>query len=84
MYQQSRLRHFIRVGDVIRNVKESGCFGRSERQLLLLEYLLRKTASRHHADVSQASIAIEVLGRPEDFDPTGDSIVRVEMHRNDF
>ena len=81
MYNRSRLRHFIRVEDVIRNVKESGCFGRSDRQLRLLEYLLRKTAARHHGEVTQATIAIEVLGRPEDFDPTGDSIVRVEMHR---
>lgn len=66
---------------IIEDVKASRCFGRSTRQLKLFEYLLQKSLSGHSNDVTQYSLALDVLNRPESFDSTSDSIVRVEMHR---
>lgn len=67
--------------DIIEDVRESGCFGRSKRQLRLFEHLLEKSRTGLTSEVTQYSIALDVLDRPESFDPGTDSIVRVEMHR---
>ena len=65
------------LGDVIK----SQCFGKSKRQLKLFEYLLLKSLSQKTIEVSQYSIAVDVLDRSDDFDANTDSIVRVELHR---
>lgn len=69
------------VQDIINTVKASNCLGKSKRQYSLLLYLLGEKEHGRVDEISQYSIAKEVLGRGEDFDPTTDSIVRVEMHR---
>lgn len=66
---------------VIEDLRLSECFGRSERQFKLFEYLLKNTLEGNHSALTQYSIAIDVLNRSEDFDSGTDSIVRVEMHR---
>lgn len=66
---------------VIEDLRLSECFGRSERQFKLFEYLLKNTLEGNHSALTQYSIAIDVLNRSEDFDAGTDSIVRVEMHR---
>ncbi len=66
---------------IIKDVENSGCFGRSKRQLQLFEYLLSQSIAGKSSVVTQYSIAIDVLDRPESFDANTDSIVRVEMHR---
>lgn len=51
----------------------------------LLENLFRYVCERHfqgHAGlIKEYTIAVEALGRPAEFDPKKDSIVRVEAHR---
>ena len=66
---------------VISDVKASRCFGKSSRQLKLFEYLLTRSVSGKSSEITQYSVALDVLDRPESFDPTTDSIVRVELHR---
>lgn len=69
------------LDDIISDVRATRCFGRSERQMRLFEYLLQHALSKTAPQVTQYSIALDVLGRPESFDAGTDSIVRVEMHR---
>src|SRR5579871_2512356 len=59
----------------------SPAFARSQRLVKLLEYIAEQHFQGHDADVCEYSIATEVLGRPEDFDPGEDAIARVEIHR---
>ncbi len=69
------------VQNIVNVVKASGCLGKSKRQNNLLLYLLEQMERGRSEDITQYSIATAVLGRGKDFDPTTDSIVRVEMHR---
>ncbi len=62
-------------------VSASGCFGSSVRQHDLLQYLLKEKERGCSHQVKAYNIAVDVLGRPNDFDSSTDSIVRVEMHR---
>jgi len=72
---------FDNIEAIITDVKASRCFGKSSRQLRLFEYLLTASLSDKSSDITQYSVALDVLDRPESFDPTTDSIVRVELHR---
>jgi hypothetical protein len=47
----------------------------------LLEYLCAKYFNAETESIKEYSIAVEVLGRPESFDPAEDAIARVEVHR---
>lgn len=69
------------VPSVISIVSKSGCLGETRRQHDLLQYLLTEKEQGRLESITQYSIAVDVLGRSEDFDATTDSIVRVEMHR---
>lgn len=70
------------VGEgVIKDVNNSGCFGKSKRQLQLFKYLINNSLAGKSSSVTQYSIALDVIGRSDSFDPNVDSIVRVEMHR---
>lgn len=66
---------------IIEDVRASGCLGQSQRQMKLFEFLLTESLNQRHLAISQYMIAVDILDRSEDFDPTTDSIVRVEMHR---
>lgn len=66
---------------IINDVRESRCFGRSTRQMKLFEYLLKNALEGTSSDVTQYSVAFDILNRPSSFDPATDSIVRVELHR---
>ncbi len=55
--------------------------GTSKRQRDLLAYLLEHNARELNHPISAYGIAIDVFGRPKDFDPQIDSIVRAEMSR---
>lgn len=63
--------------DAIRAMLESACFRRAPTLHKLLEYLWRN----HQRELSEYSIATEVLQRREDFDPKIDSVVRVHILR---
>lgn len=74
------------ISDILSDVKMSGCIGKSGRQSKLFAYLLKRSfekpdAARESSNLTQRRIAIDVLERPDTFDASSDSIVRVEMHR---
>lgn len=56
-------------------------FRNSKRQCRLFEFLLENSLSEAPRELNQYIIAVEVLGRGEDFDPYSDSIVRSEISR---
>src|SRR6516165_5556923 len=47
----------------------------------LLRYLVQKTFDSSAEALKEYTIGIEALGRPLDFDPKADPIVRVQIHR---
>jgi hypothetical protein len=65
----------------IEEILNSGVFTRSSRQARLLEYLFEKMLTGEAADLKEYTIAVEVFGKPEDFDQHTDATVRVEAHR---
>lgn len=71
----------IDVDNIMDDVVQSGCLGESQRQKKLLRYLLEEFKAGRSNKVKGYIIAIDVFGRPQDFDDSIDSIVRVEMHR---
>lgn len=71
----------VQVHTALDAVKRSGCLGNSTRQIRLLKYLLTEEYEGRGARIKAYSIALDVLGRSDDFDNNTDSIVRVEMHR---
>jgi hypothetical protein len=56
-------------------------FSRSPRLAKLLVYLCHKYFEGEADQIKEYNIATEVLGRPAEFDPSQDAIVRVEAHR---
>jgi len=62
-------------------VLESGLFEKAPRLGRFFRYVCERHLNGHSEGVKEYSIAVEALGRPPDFDPKKDSIVRVEAHR---
>jgi tetratricopeptide (TPR) repeat protein len=56
-------------------------FTSSVRQARFLDYVVRKVLEEKAAEIKEVVIATEVYGRPSDYDPKVDSIVRVEATR---
>ncbi len=54
---------------------------RSPGVLKIADYLARKYLAGDAAQIKEYNIAVDGLGKPPDFDPKRDSIVRVEVHR---
>lgn len=54
---------------------------RSPQLAELLRYVVEKTLSGQGATIKAYSIAVDVFGRPQDFDPQSDPIVRVQARR---
>jgi hypothetical protein len=54
---------------------------RSPSVLRIAEYIIRKYVAGEADSLKEYNIAIEALGKPAEFDPKRDSIVRVEAHR---
>ena len=59
----------------------SAVFSRSSNMEKMLRYVCEKYFEGQAIEIKEYSIAVDALGRPHDFDPTEDSIVRVEAHR---
>ncbi|PHR92832.1 MAG: hypothetical protein COA69_05760 [Robiginitomaculum sp.] len=66
---------------ILQLVITSGCLGRSMRQRELLKYLLDEQEAGRGERIKAYSIALDVLGRDDNFDNGVDSIVRVEMYK---
>src|SRR2546426_10953853 len=62
-------------------VLRSTVFVRSPRLAHLLKYLCSKYFAGESDQIKEYHIAVEVLDRPESFDPAQDAIARVEVHR---
>jgi tetratricopeptide (TPR) repeat protein len=62
-------------------IAASPIFARAGRMSPLLEYLVEAELAGDGARLNQSRIAIDVFGRNETFDPSVDSIVRVEIAR---
>ena len=65
----------------VRRIGESSGFDATDRSRKLLEYIVNEVLSGRGARIKAYSIATEVLGRPESFDPQKDPIVRIEAAR---
>ena len=54
---------------------------RSPSVLRIADYIVRKYLDGEASGLKEYNIAVEALGKPAEFDPKRDSIVRVEAHR---
>lgn len=61
-------------------VLASGMLGRSNNLVRLLTFVCEKYFAGAADEIKEYSIAVQVLGRPVDFDPQVDTIVRVTAH----
>lgn len=62
-------------------VLQSEDFPKGSRKAQLLQYLVEKELDGEAAGIKAYAIGVDVLHRPDDFDPNSDAIVRVEMGR---
>jgi hypothetical protein len=58
----------------------SGMLGRTNNLVRLLSFVCDKYFAGQLDEIKEYNIAVEALGRPEDFDPQLDTIVRVTAH----
>lgn len=58
-----------------------GALPRTSNMERLLRYVCEKYFDGHTSEIKEYTIAVEAFGRPPEFDPMVDSIVRVEAHR---
>jgi hypothetical protein len=63
------------------SVLSSGVFARSPSVGLILNYVCSQYFEHGAHQIKEYNIAVEALGRPPEFDPRADSIVRVEAHK---
>ena len=59
----------------------SATFQKSPNVARLLEYICTKYFEGTVGNLKEYNIGVEALGRPSEFDPAANSIVRVEIHR---
>ena len=62
-------------------ILNSGIFNRAPNLAQVLSYTCAKYFEHGADQIKEYNIAVEALGRPIEFDPRADSIVRVEAHR---
>ena len=79
MLGRSRLKEEVEAS--LLRVAESRAFARATRLRRFLEHVVRERLEGRADRLSGYSIGIDVFDRPEDFDPTTDTIVRVEARR---
>ncbi|MBT9382997.1 hypothetical protein KM176_03900 [Pseudooceanicola sp. CBS1P-1] len=65
----------------MQHVIDGGYLGQTSRLRAILEYLVHEELAGRGARIKAYAIGTEVLGRGADFNPSSDSIVRVEMAR---
>ena len=64
----------------LESILASGVLGRSNNLVRLLTFICEKYFDGTIDEVKEYSIAVQALGRPDDFDPQVDTIVRVTAH----
>jgi len=65
----------------IAQVEASAVLGRSKRRIRLLRHLIRSEVLGQGDRLKAYSIGLDIFGKPSEFDPSSDSVVRVEMGR---
>ncbi|HKW96300.1 MAG TPA: malectin domain-containing carbohydrate-binding protein [Bryobacteraceae bacterium] len=70
-----------RAAAEVQEILQSALFVRSPRLARLLDYLCTKYFAGETDQIKEYNIAVEVLDRPDSFDPAEDAIARVEVHR---
>ncbi|MEW5980474.1 MAG: malectin domain-containing carbohydrate-binding protein [Acidobacteriota bacterium] len=65
----------------LETVLASDAFRRAPNLSRLLRFLCEKHWEGTSGEIKEYTLAVDVLGRPADFDPLTNSIVRVELHR---
>src|SRR5262245_7387513 len=69
------------IREQLDRILDSGPFHQSKRRQQFLEYVVHETLAGRSERLKGYSIALEVFGRPETFDPVADPIVRIEAGR---
>jgi hypothetical protein len=69
------------VRDALRRVVTSTTFRPAPQLASFLTYIVETTLAGRQSEIKGYTIAVEALGRPDDFDPVSDPIVRVEAGR---
>jgi hypothetical protein len=72
---------FSRESRELESILASGVFDRSPMLAQLLKYVCTRHFEGSPESIKEYSIAMDVLGRSQDFDPKKDSIIRVQFHR---
>jgi len=65
----------------LERVLSSETFAKAQSLARLLRHLCNRYFDGQTSDLREYNIGVEVFGRPVDFDPTNNSIVRVELYR---
>lgn len=65
----------------IQKVLQSASFRNASMLQHLLQYLAAKADGHGPETLKEYTIGVEAFGRPQDFDPKTDTIVRVQIHR---
>jgi hypothetical protein len=65
----------------LQKILQAASFRNASMLQQLLQYLAGKTFSHGAEVLKEYTIGVEALGRPADFDPKADPIVRVQIHR---
>jgi TolB-like protein/Tfp pilus assembly protein PilF len=71
----------VAIRQALTRVAESPGFAASPRMRDFLGYVVEETLSGRAAEIKGFTIAMEVFGRGDKFDPANDSVVRVEAAR---
>src|SRR5437588_10644720 len=74
------VQEFERERSELGTVLKSGIFNRAPNLALVLRYVCSQYFEHGAQQIKEYNIAVEGLGRPPEFDPRADSIVRVEAH----
>ncbi len=69
------------VRDAVDRIAASPLFVGSERLSRFLRYVVEETLASRSQAIKEFTIAVEVYGRPADYDPKIDATVRVEAGR---
>lgn len=69
------------IFESIERIEQSGVFGSSDRSAKLLRYLVEEELADRGERLKAYSIAIDIFEKGEDFDPSSNSLVRVEALR---
>jgi hypothetical protein len=65
----------------VQRILQSAAFRNASTLQQLLQYLAAKAFEHGEDTLKEYTIGVEALGRPHDFDPKIDTIVRVQIHR---